>query len=73
LDGLVTIKDGKQYLNPDAEITRYESIKLMMLAYDMVDKSKVSLTGRSVMGDVIDANNPYFQYIRKAELLGFIS
>lgn len=73
LDGLVTSKDGKQYLQPDKEITRYEAIKLMMLAYDMIDKSKVALTGTSVMGDVIDANSPYYQYIRKAEILGFIS
>lgn len=45
----------------------------MMLAYDMIDKEKVSLAGTSVMGDVIDPSNPYYQYIRKAEVLGFIS
>ncbi|MBP7841682.1 S-layer homology domain-containing protein [Patescibacteria group bacterium] len=73
LDGLVTVKNGKQYLSPDAEITRYEAIKIMMLAYDMIDKTKISLAGVSVMGDVVDANNPYYQYIRKAEVLGFIS
>lgn len=69
-DGLFTTdKDGKRLLNPDQKMTRYEAIKVMMLAYNKINKPLTSLTGSSVMGDVIDKNNPYYSYIRQAEIL----
>jgi len=44
-DGLYTTdKDGKKYLKPDEYITRYEAIKIMMLAYNKISQSMTTLT-----------------------------
>ncbi len=68
-----TDKDGNRYLNPDEFITRYEAIKIMMLAYNKISQSMANIDWASVMGDVVDSNNPYYSYVRQAEVLGFIS
>lgn len=68
-EGLYTIKDGKMYLDPDKSITRYEAIKVMMLAHNKISQSMVDISKPSVMGDVVDANNPYYSYVRQAEML----
>jgi hypothetical protein len=57
------------YLDPDKAINRYEAIKIMMLAYNKINQSVVDISQPSVMGDVIDANNPYYSYVRQAEAL----
>jgi len=67
-----TDTDGNRYLDPDQAITRYEAIKIMMLAYNKISQSIVDISQPSVMGDVIDTNNPYYNYVRQAEVLGFI-
>lgn len=73
-DGLYTTdKDGKKYLNPDEHITRYEAIKIMMLAYNKITQSMTNVSGPSVMGDIVNPNDPYYSYVRQAEVLWFIS
>lgn len=72
-EGLYSVKDGKMYLDPDKAISRYEAIKIMMLAYNKISQSMVDISQPSVMGDVVDANNPYYSYVRQAETLWFIS
>ena len=73
-DGLIAY-DAKwnAYIKPDEPMTRYEAIKVMMVAYNMIVKIKVDISWRSALGDVIEKNNPYYQYIRQAEILWFIS
>lgn len=61
------------YLDPDKAISRYEAIKIMMLAYNRISQSMIDTSKPSVMGDIVDANNPYYSYVRQAEVLGFIS
>lgn len=68
-----TDKYGNRYLNPDQAITRYEAIKIMMLAYNKISQSMANITWPSVMGDVINPDDPYYSYVRQAEVLGFIS
>jgi len=73
-DGLYTTdKKGNKYLKPDQAITRYEAIKVIMLAYNKIKQSATAINGRSVLGDVINPNDPYYSYVREAEVLGFIS
>ena len=75
-DGLTTTKDGKPYINPDEDITRYEAIQLIMTAYNMINNINIQNVNNeesSVLWDMIDANNPYYQYVRQAEMFGFIS
>jgi len=64
-----TDKDGKKYLDPDKAISRYEAIKIMMLAYNKISQSLVDISKPSVMGDIIDSSNPYYSYVRQAETL----
>lgn len=73
-DGLYTTdKKGNKYLNPDQAITRYEAIKVIMLAYNKIQQGSISIVGSSVLGDIINPNDPYYSYVRQAELLWFIS
>jgi hypothetical protein len=71
--GLATNKDGKNYIDPDKHITRNDAVKFMMITYDAINKKKVNIDGTSVLWDVVNANDPYYQYIRRAEALWFIS
>jgi hypothetical protein len=41
----------------------------MMLAYNKIYPQGVNTNGTSVMGDVINPNDPYYSYIRQAEVL----
>jgi len=69
-DGLYTTdKDGKKYIKPNEYITRYEAIKIMMLAYNKITQSMINLSGSSVMGDIVNPNDPYYSYVRQAEVL----
>lgn len=73
-DGLYTTDaEGNRYLDGDRPITRYEAIKVMMLAYNKIYPQGINTSGPSVMGDVINSNDPYYRYIREAEVLWFIS
>lgn len=75
-DSMITIQDGKLYINPDKDITRYEAIQLIMTAYNMINNINIQNIDNqwsSVLWDMIDANNPYYQYVRQAEMFGFIS
>lgn len=73
-DGLYTTnKKGNKYLFPDQAITRYEAIKVIMLAYNKIKQSATSINGRSVLGDIINPSDPYYSYVRQAEALWFIS
>jgi len=73
-DGLYTTdKKGNKYLSPDKAITRYEAIKVIMLAYAKLQQSAITTMGSSVLGDIIDTGNPYYRYVRQAETLWFIS
>lgn len=74
MDGLIdTDKDGNRYFHPDQPMQRYEAIKAIMLAYKKINPADINIAWQSVMGDVIDKNNPYYKYIRAAEVLWFIS
>jgi hypothetical protein len=66
---LNTDSNGNKTLNPDKNITRYEAIKVMMLAYNSIQHSDIYFSGSSVMGDIINKDNPYYTYIRQAEAL----
>jgi len=69
-DGLYTTdKNGNKYLSPDKSITRYEGIKIIMLAYAKLQQSAIETMGSSVLGDVINPNDPYYSYVRQAETL----
>lgn len=60
---------GNIYLNPDALITRYEAIKIIMLSYYKIKNPSIDIQSASVLGDIIDPSNPYYKYIRQAEAL----
>lgn len=68
-----TDRQGNMYLNPDKEITRYEAIKVIMLAYNKMQQWSASIVWSSVLGDVINPNDPYYSYVRQAEALWFVS
>lgn len=73
-EGLYTTdRQGNLYLNPDKEITRYEAIKVIMLAYNKIQQQYPSIVWSSVLGDIINPNDPYYSYVRQAEMLWFIS
>ncbi len=73
-EGLYTTDDdGNRYIDADKLITRYEAIKIMMLTYKQLYLHRIDTDGPSVMGDVINTDDPYYSYIREAEELGFIS
>jgi len=73
LDTMRYTKNNQKYIDPDTAMTRYEAIRIMMIAYQKIDTRIIAITTRSLMGDVIDKNNPYYSYIRNAETLWFIS
>jgi hypothetical protein len=64
---------GNRYISPDQAISRYEAIKVIMLAYQTINKHSIALSWTTFLGDVIDPSNPYYKYIREAEVLWFIS
>ncbi len=73
-EGLYTTdKNGNKYLDPDRAITRYEAIKVIMLAYNKIQQWYPSIIWSSVLGDIINTNDPYYSYVRQAEVLWFIS
>jgi hypothetical protein len=41
----------------------------MMLAYRKIYPQTININGQSVMGDIVNPNDPYYSYIRQAEAL----
>lgn len=73
-EGLYTTdRNGNKFLDPDKPINRYEATKIMMLAYNKIQQAPTTFTKPTVLGDVLNVNDPYYTYIRQAEVLGFIS
>lgn len=70
---MAEMRNGQRYLNPDQPATRYEAIQAMMTAYNLINNDVINTNQPSVLGDVIDPNNPYYQSVRQAEALWFIS
>jgi len=70
---MAEMSNGQRYLNPDQPATRYEAIQAMMTAYNLINNDIINTNEPSVLGDIIDPSNPYYQSVRQAETLGFIS
>lgn len=71
-DGLTTNKNWL-LLQPDILMTRYEAVKIMVIAYESIHKVSIKADDKKVLGDMIDKNNPYHSYVMKALSLWFIS
>jgi len=72
-DGLYTTKGTTRYFTPDVPISRNDIIKKIMITYHEIYPGTVSLSGtKSKLVDVT-SSDPYYKYIREAEVLWFIS
>jgi len=68
-----TDKNGNRFFDPDKQITRYEAIKVIMLAYKKIHKQSINTAKPSVLSDIVNSNDPYYSYVREAEALWFVS
>lgn len=68
-----TDKNGNKFFNPDKPISRYEAIKVIMLAYKKINKQSINISKPSVLSDIISTNDAYYAFVREAEALWFIS
>lgn len=73
LQWLISELGWNKYISPDISMTRYEAIRVMMSAYNAINQEDVDIQWRSTLWDVIDTSNPYYKYIRQAEMLWFIT
>ncbi len=72
-NGLFNTVKNEKYLKPDDTITRYDTIRKIMEVYKkIINDNRIDISSRTNLTDMI-SNNPYYNYVREAEVLGIIS
>lgn len=69
----ITDKNGNKFFDPDKPINRYEAIKVIMLAYKKINMQSIQTNKPTVLSDIVNPNDPYYNYVREAEALWFVS
>lgn len=68
-----TTKEGKNQLSPTKNMTRYEATKAIVIAYEKIQKSSIAVPSGSVSKITdVKPSNPYYTYIRKAEIANLV-